>query len=78
MATRTTVYLDEDLLNRARNFLDPRGLSRWINDLIRERVVELERLQTKERLRAAYLAKNQDDQADAEDWGPLETETWPE
>ena len=38
MITRTTVYIDESLMNRVRSHVTPRGLSALINELLTERV----------------------------------------
>jgi hypothetical protein len=49
MPTRTTVYLDEALVVRARRLVPTRGLSQLVNDLLAERVAEQAELEAQMR-----------------------------
>jgi hypothetical protein len=77
MATRTTVYLDETLLSRAQRFVPPRGLSQWINDLVSERLSELERVELEALMREGYIAREQESQDIHTDWQIVDGEGWP-
>ena len=78
MATRTTVYLDEEVLQRVRRHVPARGLSQLINDLLAEHASELERAELEARMREGYLAARQERQDAHEDWHVVDIEAWPE
>lgn len=77
MTTRTTIYLDEALLERARRFVPPRGLSQVLNDLLAERVAELERAEFEAEMREGYIATRADREKLNEDWQIVDGEGWP-
>ena len=77
MSTRTTIYLDEALLTRARRFVPSRGLSQFINDLLSERLDELERAEVEAQMRDGYLAVRQERHTLNEDWQSVDGEGWP-
>jgi len=62
MPTRTTVYLDEALVMRARRLVPARGLSQLVNDLLAERVAELEQAELEAQMREGYIATRRDRQ----------------
>ena len=76
MATRTTIYLDEQLLERARRYVPTRGLSQLLNDLLAERVAQLERSELEAQMRAGYLATREERRAIHDDWQALDGEGW--
>lgn len=78
MATRTTVYLDEEVLQRVRRHVPARGLSQLINDLLAERASELERAELEARMREGYIATRSERQNVLADWHVVDTEAWPE
>lgn len=77
MTTRTTVYLDETLLERMRRFVSPRGLSSLVNELLDERVRQLEQAEIEAAMREGYLATRGERQALNADWQVLDGEGWP-
>lgn len=77
MATRTTIYLDEELLVRARRFVPPRGLSQLVTDLLAERIAELEQAELEAWMREGYLAVKQERQELNTDWEVVDGEKWP-
>lgn len=77
MTLRTTVYLDEGLAERVRHFIPQRGLSHLINDLLKQKVVELEQAETERQMREGYLAVREDRKALNEEWQRLDGEGWP-
>lgn len=77
MATRTTVYLDEQLLNRVQRFLPPRGLSQLLNELLAERVAQPERAEIEAQMREGYLAVRDERQMLNDDWQAVDGEGWP-
>lgn len=77
MMTRTTIYLDETLLERVRRFAAPRGLSALVGELLAERVRQLEQAEIAASMREGYLATRSERQALNADWQALDGEGWP-
>jgi metal-responsive CopG/Arc/MetJ family transcriptional regulator len=77
MTMRTTVYLDEELLERARKFVPSRGLSQMLNDLLEARIVELERAALEAEMREGYIATRAEREQLNEDWQIVDGEGWP-
>jgi Arc/MetJ family transcription regulator len=68
MPVRTTVHLDEALLERARRRISPHGLSRLINEALAEKIAALERQEIEAAMKEGYLATQADRAALNEDW----------
>ena len=77
MATRTTVYLDDALVARAQLLVPRRGLSQLLNDLLAERLDQMERAALEARMREGYLATREDRAELNADWEQLDGEGWP-
>jgi hypothetical protein len=77
MPTRTTVYLDEALVLRARRLVPARGLSQLVNDLLAERVAQLEQAELEAQMREGYIATRQERQELHADWQAIDGEKWP-
>ena len=77
MTTRTTIYSDESLLERVRRFISPRGLSSLVNDLLDEKVQQLEQAEIDEAMREGYLATRSERRELNADWEVLDGEGWP-
>jgi Arc/MetJ family transcription regulator len=77
MTTRTTIYLDENLLNRARRFVSPRGLSALITELLDEKVRQFEQAELEATMREGYLATNPERRELNADWQIVDGEGWP-
>ena len=77
MSVRTTIYLDEELIARARRFVPPRGLSQLLNELLTERLAQLEREEIEAQMREGYLAVRDERQGLNEDWQTIDGEGWP-
>ena len=77
MTTRTTIDLDESLLPHVRRFVPPRGLSKFVNQLLVERVDELEQAEIEAQMREGYLATRQERQELNEEWQIVDGEGWP-
>ena len=77
MSLRTTVYLNEAVLERVRRFTPQRGLSQLLNELLQEKVAELELAEIEAQMRLGYLASRQDRAALNEEWQPIDGEAWP-
>ncbi len=78
MSLRTTIYLDEGVIERVRRHIPQRGLSQLINDLLQQKAAELEEAEIAAQMREGYLATNQDRIALNEDWQGIDGEGWPQ
>jgi hypothetical protein len=75
---RTTVYLDDALYGRLRQYVPGRGLNRFINEAVAEKIEALEKQRLMREMREGYLA-TRDDRAELnQDWDAVDTEGWPE
>jgi predicted CopG family antitoxin len=74
MPVRLNITIDEDVYERLKNELPPKGISRFISDAVRARLRP-----GREALDRAYqaAAKERWRKAEAEDWGAVDTEDWP-
>jgi hypothetical protein len=77
MVTRTTIYLDQELVARARRFVPARGLSQLLNDLLTERLTQLEQAEIEAHMREGYIATRQERQELQADWQVVDGEGWP-
>ncbi len=77
MAMRTTIYVDEALLSRVRQYVPVRGLSPLINDLLRQHINQLEQAELEARMREGYEATRSKRQDLNRDWQALDGEGWP-
>lgn len=75
---RTTVQIDEALLARLRRIVPQRGISRFINRALEEKVGEIERRQIEDAMREGYQATHHDREAINREWQSLDAEGWPE
>jgi len=77
MTTRTTIYLDESLLERIRHYVPTRGLSQFVNELLAEKIAQFEQTEIEAQMREGYLATRLDRQELNQDWGIVDGESWP-
>lgn len=75
--TRTTIYLDDTLLTRVRRYVPPRSLSQLVNELLAERIAQLEQAEIEAQMREGYLATRQERQELSNDWLAVDSEGWP-
>ena len=78
MTIRTTIYLDEKLLERVRRFVAPGGLSRLVSELLDERVRQLEQVEIETTMRNGYLATNSERRELNADWQVVDGQGWPQ
>jgi hypothetical protein len=78
MGARTTVQLDEGLLERVRRFVPLRELNRFINRTVEDKVRDLERRELEGLMKEGYLATRNDREALNADWRAIDAEKWPE
>ena len=78
MPVRTTVYVEGEVLERARSVVGERGLSRLVNEALAEKLDAIERARVEALMREGYVASRADRAALSEDWQALDGEKWPE
>lgn len=77
MPARTTVQLDPGLAQRLRGVVPSRGLNRFINQAVSEKLAAIERDKLEAEMREGYQAAERDQKEVAADWEPLSIEGWP-
>jgi hypothetical protein len=77
ISMRTTIYLDEDLHDRLTRLVPPRGMSRFINEALEEKVHALEREELEREMVEGYVATRQERAALNADWSSVDVEGWP-
>ena len=78
MSVRTTVHLEDELAEKVRQIVPARGVNRFINEAVAEKVEALERRKLEEDLIEGYLATNEDRDEIMADWEAVDLEGWPE
>jgi hypothetical protein len=78
MTVRTTIYLSDELDARLRRLVPSRGLNRFINDVVSEKVAALEKERLVAEMREGYIATRSDRESLDEDWEAATLEEWPE
>ncbi len=75
MPVRLNITIDEDVHERLKRDLPPRGISRFINDAIRARLRP-----SREQLDTVYRATAREEwrRVEASDWAAIEVQDWPE
>jgi hypothetical protein len=73
-----TIHLDEDLVRRARPIAGARGLNRFINEAVEEKLRATERARMAEEMKRGYLAQAAEQAELIADWEVLDVEGWPE
>jgi len=78
VAVRTTIHLDASLAARVQRLIAPRGLNRFINEAVAEKVQAIERQRIEDDMREGYIANAARDAEIAADWEAVDLEGWPE
>ena len=78
MTVRTTVQIDDALMERARRLVPARGFSQFVNEAVAARVDALEREQIEAAMREGYIATREDRLELSQDWEAVDNEGWPE
>jgi hypothetical protein len=71
------VYLDDALVTRAQLLVPRRGLSQLLNDLLAERLDQMEREALEARMREGYIATREERAELNVNWEQLDGEGWP-
>lgn len=74
---RTTIYLSDDVNARLRRLVPQRGLNRFINQALAEKIDALERQQLEQAMKEGYLATRAERVELNSDWSALDIADWP-
>jgi metal-responsive CopG/Arc/MetJ family transcriptional regulator len=74
---RTTINLEPHVLAGVRRLAPQRGLSRFVNEALREKIDALERQRFHEEMKAGYIATRDDRNTLNVEWGAVDGEGWP-
>jgi metal-responsive CopG/Arc/MetJ family transcriptional regulator len=78
MPVRTTVHLEERLAEKVRRLAPSRGVNRFINEAVAEKVEAIERQELGAAMIEGYIATNKDRDQIMADWEAVDLEDWPE
>ena len=73
---KVTLTLPKGLMETVREIAPQRGISRFVGEALEYFIAARRRQALRERLKAGYLADATLDREMAEEWRPLEEETW--
>jgi len=73
---KVTLTLPKGLMATVREMAPQRGISRFVGEALEYFITARRRQALRERLKAGYLADAALDREMAEEWRPLEEETW--
>ncbi len=73
---KVTLTLPKGLMKTVREIAPQRGISRFVGEALEYFIAARRRQSLRERLKAGYLADATLDREMAEEWRPLEEETW--
>ena len=77
MAARTTIYVDEALLTRVRQYVPARGFSQLVNELLTAHIEQLEQAELEAQMREGYEAARGERHELNRDWQALDGAGWP-
>ena len=78
MPVRTTIYLDDNLALRLQNVVPPRGLNRFVNEVLAQKIAEIERQAIEQAMKEGYIAAAREHDELSRDWEVVDLEGWPE
>jgi predicted transcriptional regulator len=78
VSVRTTVHLEDELAEKVRQIVPARGVNRFINEAVAEKVQSIEQKRLEQDLIEGYLATNADRDQIMADWEAVDLEGWPE
>ncbi len=78
MMTKTTIFVNEELLQRVQRFVPLDDLSQLVSELLDERVRQLEQAEVEAAMREGYLVTRSERRVLQLDWQVLDGEGRPE
>jgi len=77
MVVRTTVQIDEALMERVRQIVPPRGFNQFVNEALAARTEAIERERLEREMIEGYIATRADRDELNADWERIDGEGWP-
>lgn len=78
MSIRTTIHLDEELYVKLKQLIAPRGMSQFINEILWEKIQQLEKRDIEAAMKEGYLTAKKDRAILNQEWQVVDIEGWPE
>jgi len=78
MSIRTTVHLDEELYAKLKQLIAPRGMSKFINEALWEKIQQLGKRDIGTAMKEGYLAAKRERATLNQEWQSVDIEGWPE
>ena len=78
MGVRTTIQIDDALMERVRRIVPPRGFNQFVNEALAARADAVERERLEREMMEGYIATREDRRALNLDWQIVDGEGWPE
>jgi len=78
MSIRTTIHLDEELYVKLKRLIAPHGMSQFVNEILWEKIQQLENRDIKTAMKEGYLATKEDRAILNQEWQTVDVEGWPE
>lgn len=75
---RTTIQLDDEIVDRLRRFVPNRGMNQFIAEAVTARLSALERSELELTMKEGYSGIRQARRVLNTDWAAAEVESWPE
>jgi metal-responsive CopG/Arc/MetJ family transcriptional regulator len=76
MAIRTTIHLEDDLYTKLKQFTPARGMNRFVNEAVWEKIHRLEQQKIESLMKTGYIATKADRVELNADWQTVDTEEW--
>jgi hypothetical protein len=78
MGVRTTIQLDEELMERVRQLVPARGFNQFVKEAVAARVATIERERIEREMMEGYIAQREEREEMNRDWEHVDIEGWPE
>lgn len=78
MGVRTTIQLDEELMERVRQIVPTRGFNQFVKEAVAARVASIERERIEREMMQGYIAQRAEREELNRDWEQVDVEDWPE
>ena len=78
MGIRTTIQIDDLLMERVRKIVPPRGFNQFVNEALAARADAIEREALEREMMEGYIASREDRRDLNRDWKGIDGEGWPD
>ena len=78
MGIRTTIQIDDLLMERVRKIVPPRGFNQFVNEALAARADAIEREALEREMMEGYIASREDRRDLNRDWEGIDGEGWPD